>query len=105
MLSKISQRQFDSRILDSVIPVVVEFSAAWCGPCKAMKPMLEKLSSKYANKVEFCEVCIDEEENLAIEYHISSVPTFLVFKGGEMVGNASGSMMSQDIEGLFKMVI
>lgn len=105
MLKKVSCDTFDSKVLGSVVPMVVEFSAVWCGPCKAMKPVLENLSRKYANRVDFCEVCIDEDADLALEYHISSVPTLLVFKNGSMIGNASGSMASQDIEGLFKMAL
>lgn len=105
MLSKVSCVDFDSKVLSSRVPTVVEFSAGWCGPCKAMKPMLENLSVKYKGKVEFCEVCIDDDEDLAVEYHISAVPTLLVFKNGAIIGNASGAMMPQDVEGLFKMAL
>lgn len=105
MLNTVSCDSFEEVVLDSNLLVVVEFSASWCSPCKAVEHIMEDLGKKYRGRVDFYKVSIENDEDLAIQYDISSVPTLLVFKNGSIIGNATGVMLPQDIEGLFKMAL
>lgn len=95
---------FDQIVLDSEIPVLVDFYADWCGPCKRQTPTLIELSEVYDGRVKMVKVDIDVEENkeLATKYGVMSVPTLLIFKKGEikdtMVGVTSKSVLEQKFE-------
>ncbi|MEM2722585.1 MAG: thioredoxin, partial [Thermoplasmata archaeon] len=79
----INESAFQKEVIESNIPVVVDFSATWCGPCRALEPNLEALSKEYEGKVKFVRVDVDENQELAVQYGIRSVPTLLLFKNGE----------------------
>ncbi len=82
--------------------VFCDFWAAWCGPCRMLAPVFESLAEKYGDKAEFVKVNVDEEESLAMQYGISSIPNVLAIKKGEVVGNSLGfvpaAMLSAFIE-------
>ena len=85
---EVNKGNFEAEVLKSDVPVLADFNAGWCGPCRAMKPMLEELSENAAYKI--VSIDIDEEDELAEEYDVSSIPCLVVFKGGEEVNRSVG---------------
>jgi thioredoxin 1 len=88
---KIDTSNFESDVLNSDTPVVVDFWAEWCGPCKAIGPSLEEISDEMAGKVTIAKVNMDENPELASKYGVRSIPTLLMFKGGEPVAIQVGA--------------
>lgn len=81
---------FEKAVLESDVPVLVDFWAQWCGPCKAIAPVLDELSSDYAGKARIVKVDVDANPQLAAQFGIRSIPTLFVFKNGEKVDAAMG---------------
>jgi len=88
---KIDTGNFDSDVLNSDTPVVVDFWAEWCGPCKMIAPSLEEIATEMDGKVKIAKVNMDENPDLAAKYGIRSIPTLLMFKGGEPVAIQVGA--------------
>ncbi len=88
----ITNENFEAEVLQSDIPVLVDFSATWCGPCRRMDPLVSKLAEEYEGKVKVCKVDVDECTDVARKYGIMSVPTFMMFKDGVEVSKTAGSM-------------
>ena len=80
---KIDSKNFKSDVLDSDVPVVVDFWAEWCGPCKMIAPSLEEISNEMAGKVKITKVNVDENPDLAAQFGVRSIPTLVLFKGGQ----------------------
>lgn len=101
---KLGQDNFQSEIIESQVPCLVDFWAPWCGPCLMMGPTIEKLASAYAGKAKVGKVNVDESPNLANKYGIRSIPSLLFFKGGEvvdmMVGVQSEEVLKQKLDTL-----
>ncbi len=91
---KFTEQNFEAEVLNSDIPVLVDFYADWCGPCKMMMPVVEKMAELYDGKVKVGKVNSDEENQLAAKYNIMSIPSFLIFKNGEVINSAMGAMSS-----------
>ena len=87
-----TEENFENEVLKSDIPVLVDFYADWCGPCKMMMPVVEKLAETYDGKVKVGKVNADESGNLAAKYNVMSIPSFLIIKNGEVVDSAMGAM-------------
>lgn len=88
---KVDNSNFQSDVLQSSEPVVIDFWAEWCGPCKMIAPALEEISSEMGDKVKIAKVNIDENPELATQYGVRSIPTLLIFKDGEIVANKIGA--------------
>lgn len=95
---KFTKANFDKEVLQSDIPVLVDFYADWCGPCKMMAPVVEELAKAYEGKVKIGKCNIDEEMDIAQKYNVMSIPTFIVFKGGAAVETNVGAMSKADLE-------
>jgi len=81
---------FDQEVLQSTVPVLVDFTATWCGPCQRLAPIIEELAVDYKGKVKICKVDIDEVQDIAGRYGIMSVPTVMIFKGGAVADTMVG---------------
>ena len=86
-------------------PLVVDFWAEWCGPCKMISPIVEELASEYEGRIVVGKVNIDDNEDLAVEYNIRSIPTILFFKDGELVNKHVGATSKSVLEDKIKMLI
>ena len=82
---------FQSKVLGSEVPVLVDFWAEWCGPCKAIAPSVEQIAQEFAGKAIVYKVNVDEESDLAFQFGILSIPTLLIFKGGQKVDQLIGA--------------
>ncbi len=91
-VSDVSDANFDSEVLDSKIPVVVDIWAEWCGPCRMYGPVIEEVSKDYDGKVKFVKVNADECERVVQKYNVTSIPTTLLVKGGEIKGMNVGAV-------------
>jgi thioredoxin 1 len=98
----VTSDNFQQEVLDSDVPVIVDFWAEWCVPCKMIQPILEEVSSDYAAKLKVVKVNVDEEGELAGQYNVISIPTLLLFKDGTVVNQQVGAGSRQNIEELFK---
>lgn len=87
----VGEEDFQEKVLDSDLPVVVDFWAPWCAPCKIVEPVIEELAAEMEGKVRFAKVNTDENQNLAMKYGIMGIPTMKVFKGGKEVDSLSGA--------------
>lgn len=93
---------FDSEILKSSLPVLVDFWAVWCAPCRAIAPHVEALATEYAGKVRVAKMDIDANPKVPTQYEIRSIPTLLVFKAGQVVGQIVGAVPRTKIEEMVK---
>lgn len=81
---------FDTHVLASDVPVLVDFWAPWCGPCRMIAPTLEKIATSYAGKAKVVKVDVDQNQQTAMKYHVRSIPMLLLFKGGQVQDTSVG---------------
>ena len=94
---KVTDADFEGNVINSDKPVLVDFWAVWCGPCKMVTPELEKLASEKSGDLTIAKLNVDENRETAIKYGISSIPTLLLFKGGDSVKKLVGAMSKDKI--------
>ena len=90
-VGKVSDTDFDKEVLNADGPVVVDFWAEWCGPCKMIAPALEEISEEMGEQVKIAKLNIDENQNMAMKYGVRSIPTLILFKDGEPVSTQIGA--------------
>jgi thioredoxin 1 len=93
----VTERTFTQDVIEASAPVVVDFWAAWCEPCRLIAPVVEELAGAYDGRVKFVKLDVDENPNLAAHYDVMSIPTLGVFVGGKMIGRITGYMPKQDL--------
>ena len=97
-VNKVSDSTFETEVLNSKEPVVVDFWAEWCGPCKMIAPALEEIASSLGDKVKIVKLNVDENPNTAQKYGIMSIPTLMIFKNGQLASRQVGAAPKQKLE-------
>ncbi len=98
----LNKDNFESEVLKSDMPVLVDFWAAWCGPCKMLAPTIAELAEEYEGKVKVCKYNIDDDTSVAIKYGVASIPTVLLFKDGDVANKTIGFVPKAEIEAMLK---
>jgi len=96
--AEITAQDFDKEVLESEIPVLVDFWAEWCGPCRMIAPSVDAIAAEYAGKLKVLKLDIDKEASVAAKYGVMSIPTLIVFKKGQVAEQIVGAMPKQKIE-------
>ncbi len=101
LIKHVGDNDFESVVLRSSIPVLVDFWAPWCGPCKALAPVVEKVAAEQSGRVLVCKVNVDESPNISAQYGIRGIPTLIYFKGGQVANQITGSVPKAQIDAMF----
>ena len=97
-VDKVSDATFEADVLKASQPVVVDFWAEWCGPCRQIAPALEEIAGALGDKVKIVKLNVDENQSTAIKYNVTSIPTLMLFKNGEMASRQIGAAPKQKLE-------
>jgi thioredoxin 1 len=96
-IQHVSDESFDSEVLDSDVPVLVDYWAEWCGPCKVIAPVLEEIASEYDGKIKICKLDIDANEATPPKYGIRGIPTLMLFKNGNVEATKVGALSKSQL--------
>lgn len=95
LVKAVTEADFEEVVLKADLPVLVDFWAPWCGPCKRLGPVIDSMADEYNGKILVCKVNVDDSPNLAAKYQVTSIPTVLTFKAGEALERVVGAMVPQ----------
>ena len=95
---EISESEFEPQVLRSELPVIVEFGAEWCAPCKRMEPMMEEIALEWQGQVKLVKIDVDNSVNLTMRYHVMGVPTIILFKNGEPQERLTGAQSRKKLQ-------
>jgi thioredoxin 1 len=98
MVTDVSDQTFESEIIKSSLPVLLDLWAPWCGPCRMVAPVVEKLAETYDGRVKFCRLNVDENPQTAVKYGIMSIPTLMFFKEGQVVDTVIGAVPERTLQ-------
>ena len=98
LIVNLTEEKFAQQVLESPTPVLVDFWAEWCGPCKMISPVLDELATEYDGRAKIGKVNVDEQQSLAAQYRVSSIPTLLFFKKGEVADQIVGARSKRDLK-------
>ena len=98
MAQAINDTEFDKEVLKATVPVLVDFWAPWCGPCKTMLPIVEELSKEYEGKAKIVKINVDENIEIPGKFGVMSIPTFILFKNGEAMKTFVGTKSKEDVK-------
>lgn len=99
MAQVVQSQIFQSEVLSSSIPVLVDFYADWCGPCQMIAPIVDELSGEYEGKVKIVKLNVDESQDIAMQYGVMSIPTLIMFKGGQEAKRLQGALPKSTLKG------
>lgn len=99
---ELTAENFEKEVLKSELPVLVDFWAVWCGPCSMLAPTVAEIAQEYAGRIKVGKVNVDEQQRLAMQYGISSIPTLLFFKNGQLVDRSVGLCAKAEIENMIR---
>ena len=100
MAIEINDSTFDASVLKSELPVLVDFWAPWCGPCRSVAPVVEELATEYSGKINVAKMNVDESQSVPSKYGIRAIPTLILFKNGEVVDQITGAVSKTNIDAL-----
>ncbi|WP_035765651.1 thioredoxin [Butyrivibrio sp. NC2002] len=98
-------KNFEEEVLNSKLPVLIDFMADWCGPCKMMAPMIEEFAKEYEGELKVGQINVDEQPEIAQKYGVMSIPMFAFIKDGELVDSAVGAQSKAKIQGMIDKVL
>ena len=98
MVNEVNDKNFEDEVIKSSMPVMVDLWAPWCGPCRMVAPVVEKLSNEYNGKVKFCKMNVDESPATPTKYRVMSIPTLLFFKGGKVIDTVIGAVPERTLK-------
>ncbi len=99
LITHIDNKNFEAEVLNSEVPVLVDFWATWCGPCRAIAPVLSSAADDYAGRLRIAKVDVDQNREIAARFGVRNIPTLLLFKGGEQVGKHVGALNRKTLDG------
>ena len=97
----ITEKNFEQEVIQSDMPVLVDFWATWCGPCRMLAPVLAEIAEDYGDQIKVGKINVDEERDLTIRFGIESIPTVLLFKDGKMISKSVGFRTKEQLENMF----
>jgi thioredoxin 1 len=101
----VTKGNFEAEVMNSTLPVLADFWAEWCGPCRVIEPMLRDIAKTYADKIKIAKINADQEPDLALKFNVNSLPTLMIFKNGRVVKQQIGALPRPMLEKMIKEVV